>query len=77
MKGFIEVTAIDYGSHYKDDVEEINVIENIALLNINDIARFQYGRLILKTPYQNGSNCIQTKETYEEIKELVKQATEL
>jgi len=71
MKGFIEITAIEYVSRFKGDLEMLEAMNNTVLININDISRIQYGLIILKTSYKDGSNSIRFKESYEEIKQLI------
>lgn len=73
MKGFIEVTVIGTVSNGG----ETKQIKELELIPLSDIARV-YGNIIMfKTPYNNGQNYTNTAHTYEEIKQLIKEATEL
>ena len=83
MKGFIEVTMLHTAYSQSSernvfgDYDRITkAIEEVEFINISDIARVCKNGLVLKTEYPNGDNFTKTKETYEEIKQLIKQATE-
>jgi hypothetical protein len=72
MKGFIEITVLSIVSRGS----ETKQIKELELIPISDIARV-YGSIILfKTPYNNGQNYTNTAHKYEEIKQLIKEATE-
>lgn len=70
LKGFIEVTVLSTVGNGT----ETKQLKDIELIPLSDIARV-YGNIIMfKTPYGNGRNYANTAHTYEEIKELIKQA---
>lgn len=73
MKGFIEVTVLSRVS----SGSETRQIEEVELIPLSDIARVYGSVIMFKTPYSNGQNYTNTAHTYEKIKELIKQATEL
>lgn len=62
LKGFIEVTEIYNGQ------------ETLKMVNINTISEFFENMIIKTTQYRDGSLHIVVKESYEEIKELIKNA---
>lgn len=71
MKGFIEVRVLS------NEIcnNEIKQIEKLELISLSDIARvYDRGTIVLRTPYGNGQNYTLTTHTYEEIKELIKNA---
>lgn len=70
MKGFIEVVVLSTVSRGN----EVKQIEELELIPLSDIARVKGSIIMLKTPYSNGVNYTNTSHTYEEIKELIKQA---
>lgn len=77
IKGFIEVTALSRTPRLTEEGFQVfNIVEDKMFININDIARLQFGGILLRTPFSNGENKLDVKETYEEIKQLIKQATE-
>lgn len=73
MKGFIEVTVLSTVSNGS----ETRQIKELELIPLSDIARVYGSVILLKTPYNNGQNYTNTTHSYEEIKQLIKQATEL
>lgn len=73
MKGFIEVTVLSTVSNGA----ETKQIKEFELIPLSDIARVYGNIIMLKTPYNNGQNYTNTAHTYEEIKQLIKEATEL
>ena len=81
MERFIEVTTLNTvytRSSEKNvfgDYDRITrTIEEVEFINISDIARVYRNGLVLKTEYPNGDNFTKTKETYEEIKELIEKS---
>ena len=81
MERFIEVTTLNTvytlssERNVFGDYDRITkAIEEVEFINISDIARVCKNGLVLKTEYPNGDNFTKTKETYEEIKELIKKS---
>lgn len=81
MKGFIEVTILQTvytrsseRNAFGDYDRITRTIEEVEFINISDIARVYKNGLLLKTEYPNGDNFTKTKESYEEIKELIKKS---
>jgi len=77
FKGFIEVTALSRVTRWDEEGFEVyDTVEDKVFINIEDVARLQFGGILLRTPFRNGENQLEVKETYEEIKQLIKSATE-
>lgn len=81
MKGFIEVevkhtyTSIKSERNAFGDFDKETRIEyEKELISISDIARISISFITLKTPYPNTNYNIQVKESYEKIKQLIKNA---
>ena len=72
IKGFIEVTVLSTVTS-GDGTRQIKEIE---LIPLSDIARVYGSVIMFKTPYSNGQKYANTAHTYEELKQLIKQATE-
>lgn len=78
MKGFIEVTVISRTESVdKDGFSVYGRVKDKVLINISDIARLQFGGILLKTPFANGDYHCQVEEGYQELKQLIKSAMEV
>lgn len=70
MKGFIEITVLNTVSNG----HETKQIKEVELIPISEIAKVYGSVITFKTPYNNGQNYTNTDHTYEEIKQLIKNA---
>ena len=78
MYGFIELTLVSRTQGINQDGStRYGTAKDKALVNLSDIARVQFGGILFNRPFGNGDYFCQVEESYQEIKELIKQATEI
>lgn len=78
MYGFIELTLVSRTQGINQDgITRYGTEKDKVLVNLSDIARVQFGGIVFNKPFGNGDYFCKVEESFQEIKELIKSATEI